>query len=322
MDDTKRRALIWAKAAKKTGDDAPPTTGPSNPSAKRKTQPKVDRQAKKAKVSLEPIMGLMAEPPKTATPIKHGVGKGLMKGPSKDQEKPPVLLREDSKHALEQISSIILAEDYEDLGNHSTEAMGETGLFAITQAMVMMKGLMGQCLSHETALDRVRAKVEQTKEELLQLRNWKPKMEKKLELSEKARKSLEQVTEEAKKALESKDKEIIELKNEVRQAKDVAVREYRDSDALITELGDSFHQGFMDALRQVKQAYPDLDISKFKVEDPVQTSVVPAASEDTYDLFADDDALGDEESAPAKVDQAKPDTETVPQSVDNADKAQ
>ena len=56
-----------------------------------------------------------------------------MKGLSKDQEKPPILLREDSKHALEQISSIISAEDYEDLGNHSTEAMGETGLFAITQ---------------------------------------------------------------------------------------------------------------------------------------------------------------------------------------------
>ena len=186
----------------------------------------------------------------------------------------------------------------------------------------MMKGLMGRCLSHETTLDRIRAKAEQTEEELLQLRNWKPKMEKKLELSEKARKSLEQVTEEAKKALESKDKEIVELKNEVRQAKDAAVREYRDSDALITELGDSFHQGFMDALCQVKQAYPDLDISKFKVEDPVQSSVVPAASEDTDDLFADDDALGDGESAPAKVDQAKPDTETVPQSVDNADKAQ
>ena len=78
-------------------------------------------------------MGLMAEPPKTATPIKHGVSKGLMKGPSKDQEKPLVLLREDSKHALEQISSIMSAEDYEDLGNHSTEAMGEMGLFAITQ---------------------------------------------------------------------------------------------------------------------------------------------------------------------------------------------
>ena len=80
----------------------------------------------------------------------------------------------------------------------------------------MMKGLMGRCLSHEMALDCVQAKAEQMKEELLQLRNWKPKMEKKLELSEKARKSLEQVTEEAKKALESKDKEIEDLKNEVR----------------------------------------------------------------------------------------------------------
>ena len=128
MDDVKRRALIRSK-----DDVAPPMMGPSNPSVKRKTQPKGDRQAKKAKVSLEPVMGLMAEPLKTATPIKHGVGKGLMKGPSKDQEKPPVLLREDSKHALEQISSIMSVKDYEDLGNHSTEAMGETGLFAITQ---------------------------------------------------------------------------------------------------------------------------------------------------------------------------------------------
>ena len=147
-------------------------------------------------------------------------------------------------------------------------------------------------------------------------------MERKLELLEKARKSLEQVTEEAKKTLKSKDKEIEELKNEVRQAKDIAVREYRDSDALITELGDSFHQGFVDAIRQVKQAYPDLDVSKFKVEDPAQTSVIPAALEDTDDLFADDDALGDGELAPAKVAQAQPDTETVPQSIVNEDKIQ
>ena len=184
----------------------------------------------------------------------------------------------------------------------------------------MTKGLMGRCLSHETALDRVRAKAEQTEEELLQLRSWKPKMEKKLELSEKARKSLEKVTEEAEKALENKDKEIEELKNEVRQAKDAAVREYRDSDALITELGDAFHQGFMDALHQVKQAYPDLDVSNFKVEDPVQTSVAPAETEDTEDLFAAEDAQGDGESAPATVDQPEPVIETVPQSVDKAEK--
>ena len=75
----------------------------------------------------------MAEATKTATSVKQGVDKGLMKGPSKDQEKPPVLLREDSKHALEQISSIMSTEDHKDLGNHSMEAMGEIGLFAITQ---------------------------------------------------------------------------------------------------------------------------------------------------------------------------------------------
>ena len=88
-------------------------------------------------------------------------------------------------------------------------------------------------------LERVRAKAEQTEDELNQLRSWKPKMEKKLELSEKARKSLEESTEEAKKALEGKDKEVQDLKDEVRQAKDSTIREYRDSNALISELGDS-----------------------------------------------------------------------------------
>ena len=65
--------------------------------------------------------------------MKHGAGEGFIKASSNILEKLPVLLREDSKHALEQISSIISAEDYEDLGNHSMEAMGESGLFAITQ---------------------------------------------------------------------------------------------------------------------------------------------------------------------------------------------
>ena len=102
----------------------------------------------------------------------------------------------------------------------------------------------------------------------------------------------------------------------------MAVREYCDSDALLSELGDSFLQGFEDILRQVKKAYPDLDVSNIKMEDQAQTSVLLVASDDTNDLFADDDALGDEESAPAKVEQAKPDTETVPQSVVNEDKVQ
>ena len=72
---------------------------------------------------------------------------------------------------------------------------------------------------------------------------------------------------EAKKTLEGKEKKIQDLKDGLRQVKEVAVREYRDSDALLLELGDSILQGFDDALRQAKKAYLDLDISNIKVED-------------------------------------------------------
>ena len=51
--------------------------------------------------------------------------------PPGSQKKPHVLLREDPKYDLEKLSSIIGNEDYEDLGNHLTEARGETGLFSI-----------------------------------------------------------------------------------------------------------------------------------------------------------------------------------------------
>ena len=81
----------------------------------------------------------MAEGTKTVTPAKHGSGKGLMKAPSTNQEKPPPLLRDDSRYALEKLSSIITSEDYEDLGNHSTEAMGETGLFAVAQVIFVRR---------------------------------------------------------------------------------------------------------------------------------------------------------------------------------------
>ena len=55
----------------------------------------------------------------------------------------------------------------------------------------MMKGLMGQCLNHETALERVRAKANETEEELNSLKTWRVNMEKKISLSEKVRKELD-----------------------------------------------------------------------------------------------------------------------------------
>ena len=74
--------------------------------------------------------------------------------------------------------------------------------------MVMMKGLMGRCLKDEVALERVRSKAEQTKDELNQLRSWKTTMEKKFELSKRERKELEQSMGEATTVLEGKETEI------------------------------------------------------------------------------------------------------------------
>ena len=110
--------------------------GSSKLFAKKRPLPKGDRAPKKQKVSSEPVLGLMAEGTKTVTPAKHGGSKGLMIPHLGSQKKPPVLLREDPKYALEKLLSIIGNEDYEDLGNHSTEAMGETGLFSMAQVRV------------------------------------------------------------------------------------------------------------------------------------------------------------------------------------------
>ena len=134
MDSAKRRAMIKAQVAKKkdTSDVDPKGTSSSNSSTKRKQLSKGDHPLKKPKVPLAPIIGLMAEGAKAVTPIKHGVGKGIMKTLSTSQEKPPILLREDSKYALEQLLSIITSEYYEDFGNHSMEAMGEMRLFVVT----------------------------------------------------------------------------------------------------------------------------------------------------------------------------------------------
>ena len=143
MEDATRRAAIRNKAAKrKETDEGAMGTGSSRPSAKRPL-PKGDRAPKKQRVSTEPVISLMAEGNKTVTPAKHGGGKCLMVPPPCSQKKPPVLLREDQKYALGKLSSIIGSEDYEDLGNHSTEAMGETGLFSIAQVRARHNIILG-----------------------------------------------------------------------------------------------------------------------------------------------------------------------------------
>ena len=95
--------------------------------------------------------------------------------------------------------------------------------------------------------------------------------EQKLKLAKQARDELQKLTEELKKTLEDKEKE-------VHQAKEAVVLEYRDSDALIVELGVSYNDGFDDALRQSKALYPKLDFSSINISVLEPTSVHPEQS--------------------------------------------
>ncbi|XP_065632333.1 uncharacterized protein LOC136068738 [Quercus suber] len=146
--------------------------------------------------------------------------------------------------------------------------MGETGLFNIAQAMIMMKGMMGWCLNHETTIGRVREKAKVMEEELLDLKAWKVIQEKKLKMAETTRDECIQLTDRLKKALVEKD-------DEVRQVKEDVIREYRDSDALISELNLVYNDGFDDALRQVKALYPDIDLSAVAITAPEPSTVQP-----------------------------------------------
>ena len=305
MEDAKRRAAIRLQAAKKKEtDEGAMGMGSSKPLDKKRPLPKGDCAPKKQKVSSEPVLSLMAEGTKMVIPAKHGGGKSFMIPPPGSQKKPPVLLHEDPKYALEKLSSIIGNEDYEDLGNHSTEAMGETGLFSISQvrvhrnlarehifclnltpfrlqAMLMTKGLMERSLHHETMLGHVREKAKLVEEELFKLRNWKVVMEQKLKLAEQARDEFQKLTEELKKTLEDRE-------NDVRHAKETAILEYHDSDALLSELRVSYNDGFDDALHQAKALYPKLDFSSVNISVLKPTSVQPDQSDDTNEPFGEE----------------------------------
>ena len=91
----------------------------------------------------------------------------------------------------------------------------------------------------------------------------------------------------------------------------MAVCEYHDSDALLSELGDSFLQGFEDALCQVKKVYPDLDVSNIKMEDQVETSILPVTSDDTDDLFDEADGQGEGESSRQPSNPSQSNTRTL-----------
>ena len=89
------------------------------------------------------------------------------------------------------------------------------------------------------------------------------------------------MTEELKKVLEDKE-------NDLRHAKEAAVLEYYDSDALLSELGVSYNDSFDDTLRQAKALYPKLDFSSINITVSEATSVHLEQSDDTNELFGEE----------------------------------
>lgn len=142
----------------------------------------------------------------------------------------------------------------------------------------MMRGLVGHCLNHETALDRVRAKARLMEDEHAELKAWKMVQEKKLALSMQVQGELEKQTVVLRQVLDDKEKEIQTAKDQLHQAKEEATREYCDSDALLAELRGSFTDSFDDCLCQVKASFPYLDLSNVTTDAQAQTSVQPVYS--------------------------------------------
>ena len=102
---------------------------------KRKPSDKIDRPPKKPKVVTRSTVEESPDSNKLPPPPRPGKGKGVMTSQGPVTEKHPILLREDSWYAIKQLLSIIKDDDYEDLGNHATEAMGEMGLLIFFTGM-------------------------------------------------------------------------------------------------------------------------------------------------------------------------------------------
>ena len=102
--------------------------------------------------------------------------------------------------------------------------------------------------------------------------------------------------------LKDKEDEISKSKKQLHRVKEDAIKEYRDSNALLAEQGGSFTDDFYHCLHQVKASFPDLDLSHITIDVESQTPARPVEFEGTDKLFVDDinpNPQGDREAAHA-----------------------
>ena len=92
--------------------------------------------------------------------------------------------------------------------------------------------------------------------------------------------------------LKNKEGEVFLLRKQVCHAKEDAVKEFRDFDALLYELGICFADGFNNCLCQVKASFLDLDLSQISIDASTQTLARPVNPEGIDKLFGVDLIFG------------------------------
>ena len=82
------------------------------------------------------------------------------------------------------------------------------------------------------------------------------------------------------------------LRKQVLRAKEDTVKEFRNSNAFLYDLGGCFADSFNDCLRQVKASFPDLDLSQIFIDALAQTPTQSINPEGTNELFANNPTPG------------------------------
>ena len=110
------------------------------------------------------------------------------------------------------------------------------------------EGPNGPLHGPRAAVDRLKERAKTIETGLRELETWKEVQIKKLDLTKKVFEESEEKTEVLTNVLKDKEREVSSLKKQVRHAKEDVVKEFRDFDAFLYELGGCFTDSFNDYL--------------------------------------------------------------------------
>nr|POE62467.1 hypothetical protein CFP56_26398 [Quercus suber] len=144
-------------------------------------------------------------------------------------------------YAIKMVTSIIKETDLDPCGEHSSEDLRYSGLYDLSRALVSMKALQDRCVAN--------------KGELMAKTKVLAKETHRLEEAEKAKTNLVI--------------ELAALRKQMEKAKANAMVEFRISQPFFDACGIYYGDEFEDCLKQVRAAYPNLDLSQIVIDDIV-----------------------------------------------------